>query len=390
MTAHWPDIERWLAPQARYESLRAETTRRHGPRVCDLAYANAWDGPSQATLDALSEAALAAKQMELQYTPYGGNARARRVAARELTELTGLSHGWQDVILTPGAMAALTLVFRHLAADGGEAVIVTPCWLDTPVYVAQAGLEPRLVPMRPDGGLDLEAMEAAIGPRTRVVVLSQPNNPTGRIHREEELEGLTRILRNKASGAALLSDECHRDYLEDQGRFVCPSKFWARTFTVYSYGKRWLLQGQRLGYVAICPESPDREYLRSHLPLLCRSLGLATPTALMQSALHRLVASTPAPKERILERRARVVQSLSDNGAAVHPGDGTMFIYVAAPGGDAERVARELAEEGVLTLPSDVFHQPGHLRLSMTATDEMIERALPVLVRALGKEARAA
>lgn len=382
-------LERWLEPQNQFEALRAEASRRFGPRCIDFAYANGHDGPNQDTVHAIQDAAGEARKLELQYTPYGGDTVTRRVAAKDLSAAAGMRFHWRDVVMTPGAMAALSLVFRAVGTEPhGEAVIVTPCWLDTPLYAENAGLRAKLVDMGPRG-LDLRALERSIGPRTRVVVISQPNNPTGHMHRPEELRALADILARKAPQAMLLSDECHRDYLEDGVEFVSPAHFWDNTAVVFSFGKRWLLQGQRLGYLALSPRAPRREDLREMFPRLCRVTGMATPTALMQMALPRLM-DVPPPRDRVLARRRRVQAALESVGAYVHYGDGTMFLYVEVPDGDAWGFARAMAEQGVLVLPGEIFHHRGYVRLSMTATDAMIDDALPILAQALAAEVKAA
>jgi aspartate aminotransferase len=164
------EIEEQLRVQEEFETLREKTTRRAGRGLCDLAYANAWDGPPERVVDALRDALSVGRELDLQYTPYGGSTLTRRLIARQLSESHGLAFRWRDVVLTPGAMAGLNLLFRALRRESArdEVVCITPCWMDYPLYLLNLGLVPRLVPVRPDTlRLDLDAIRDALGPNTR-------------------------------------------------------------------------------------------------------------------------------------------------------------------------------------------------------------------------------
>jgi aspartate aminotransferase len=179
-----PELDRLLALQERFDRLRRDTALRSGRALCDLAYANPYDGPDPAVVAALRDALDSDRALDLQYTPYGGATVTRRLVAQGLSDQYGHRFHFRDVILTPGAMAALNILFRAVRAErGGEVVVITPCWMDYPLYLVELGLRPVLVPVAPHTlRLDLERLRAALGPATRAVVLSQPANPTGVIY----------------------------------------------------------------------------------------------------------------------------------------------------------------------------------------------------------------
>ncbi|HEY2732126.1 MAG TPA: aminotransferase class I/II-fold pyridoxal phosphate-dependent enzyme [Polyangia bacterium] len=376
-----PVLTRLLAAQERVDELRAAALRHGGRHFADLAYANSYDGPAPETLAALRRAVDAVEGLALQYTPYGGTTVARRLAAEGLRESHGAPFDLKDVILTPGAMAALNVVFRSVRRDdeASEVVVITPCWLDYPLYLENLGLRPRLVPLDwRTLRLDLAAIEAALSPRTRALVLSQPANPTGLIYGEDELRQLGELLARSPSRPLLVSDECHRDLVFAPHVFASPGAHYDATCVVYSFGKRLFLQGQRLGYAAVSPRHPARRAYARTLEQLTRVMGFCTPTALMQLAVGELLR-VPTELAGIERRRARTLAGLVDAGYDVVPTQATFFVYPRAPGGDGFAFAARLAEEGVFVLPSTVFHGDGHFRLSLTASDEMLDRGLDVL-----------
>lgn len=377
-------LARLLEPQERFDAMRQRALTRCGTQLCDLAYANAYDGPAPTVLAAMVNALVADRTLALQYTPYGGATIARRLVARQLSKLTGRPFHYRDVILTPGAMAALNIVFRAVrssAAFEDEVIVVTPCWLDYPLYLEQLGMRAVLVDVNQETmHLDVNAIAAALTPRTRAVILSQPANPSGVLYSRAELQELARVLMATPHGEMplLISDECHRDIRFGTTLFTSPVECYARTCVVYSFGKSLFIQGQRIGYVAVSPEMPDGDAFATRLVQWTRAMGFCTPTALMQHALPDLIDLRP-DLTAITKRRARVIAGLSAASYTMHASDATFFLYPKTPAGDDFAFAEALGERGVLVLPAPLFHHRGHFRISVSASDEMVERALEVL-----------
>ncbi|MCB9599236.1 MAG: pyridoxal phosphate-dependent aminotransferase [Sandaracinus sp.] len=379
-------LERWMEAQERFDALRSTALAAGGARFCDLAYANAWGGPNDEVRAILRSAAESSGELDLQYTPYGGAVTSRRHAAQALARRTGLPFKHDHVVLTPGAMSALSLSVRAVS-EGGNVVIPTPTWLDHPLYVAMHRHEPRLVPLRDDFALDLEALAAAIDEETHAVILTCPGNPTGHLFGEDELRALAEVLCSAPRAAnapppLLVSDECHRDYVPADRSFLSPARFYDRTAVIYSYGKRFLVQGQRLGYVAVSPRHPEAAALVAALRRLARAGGFGTPTALMQLALPDLEALAPAV-DGVLARKERTRAALVAAGLETR-GDATMFLYVRCVDDWAATTA--LAKRGVLVLPAAIFHHHGWLRITASARDDMLERGIEHLIAVLREE----
>ena len=383
-----PELADLLEPLERFEAIRRRAARLGG-RLADLSYANPYEPVGQAARAVLREALDEERPLDLQYTPFGGQALARRATADALRESHGLGFAFDDIVLTPGAMSALQVALHVSGEPGDQVVIPVPCWLDYPLYVRSLGLEPRLVALRPDRfDLDVEAIAEAVGPRTCAVMLSQPANPTGRCYDEAALGKLGEALRQAESGGrpvTLIADETHRDFVEP-GRYRSAASFFERTLLIYSFGKYHFIQGQRLGYAAVSPRHPERAEVAREMARWTRIAGIATPTALMQRALPRLLA-LEHDHGWVSAWRTRLVDSLSEQGYAVTDPDATMFVYVGTPADHEDDFAfiERLAGRGLLALPAPVFHHHGHFRLSLTGSEPMLVRALEIL----GEEAGA-
>jgi aspartate aminotransferase len=377
------DLRALLEPLERFESIRRRAARLGG-RLSDLSYANPYDGVRASARDAIMHALTDERDLDLQYAPFGGQTLSRRAAADALSAEHGLSFTFGDIVLTPGAMSALHLALRSAGQPGDEVVIPAPCWLDYPLYARSLGLVPRMVPLTGKRfELDVEAVEEALTHRSCALLLCHPANPTGRNYPADVLvalgEALRRAEQQRGCRVTLIADETHRDFVP-AGEFTSAAAFHDRTVIVYSFGKYHFMQGQRLGYAAVSPRHPEREAVAEELVRWTRITGTATPTALMQRALPRLLAI----RHDIdwLERsRAQLLGELRDSGyAAVEP-DATLFLYVRTPPDydDDFTFIAELASRGVLALPAPVFHHEGWFRLSLTGSEDMLVKALPAL-----------
>jgi len=378
-------IECFLAAQERYERLQEAVQRGAGLSLCDLGYANAYGGPPTSVIESIQECLKNDRALDLQYTPYGGATITRRLVAERLSQSHSLRFGWRSVIMTPGAMAAINLLFRALRTDRpvDEVIVVVPSWFDYPLYLANLGLRPVFVPLDPQTlRLDVGRIADAISPATRAIIFSQPANPTGLIYSPEELAALAEALAARPDNRILLiSDECHRDTIFQGCQFTSPSQYYDNTCIVYSFGKRFRMQGQRIGYVAVSPRMPEHATFGRRLERLCRVTGFCTPTALMQLAVRRLL--TLEVDISISERRRNlVIGRLRDAGYHLQPSQGTFFLYPRSPIQDDFTFVELLAQRGVLVLPAALFHHSGYFRMALTAPDAHIERALQVLTAA--------
>lgn len=350
--------------------------------VVDLAFGDPHEMPLRGLVDAL-RANLEPRAPDW-FAYKSSLAPARETIAEGLRGELGLPFDSDDVAMTQGAFGAIALAFRLVADAGDEVVFPEPGWFYTPMLRA-ANLVPVRAPLTPDGfDLDVDAIARAITPRTRVVVVNSPANPTGRVYARDRLVELGAVLEAASARNGrriwLLSDEPYRRIRFDGIGFTSPAECYPWTLVDYSYGKVLLAPGQRLGYLALSPLMPDdvRTELRAALLPLQMGLGWTFPDALMQYAVPALETVSIDVAE-LQRRRDLMVAALGAAGYDLTVPEGTFYLWSAAPGGDAPAFVTALAGRGVFVLPGTVFDRAGHFRISLTATAAMLERALPAL-----------
>jgi aspartate aminotransferase len=312
--------------------------------------------------------------------------KSQATVARSLTARTGLDWDPSDVAMTNGGFAALAVTFRAILEPGDEVIFPTPPWFFYELLIRAAGGVParvRLEPPRFD--IDPAAIAAAITPRTRAVLLNSPHNPSGRVYPIEDLRALAATLDEAATRIGreifLVSDEPYNRIVFDGRQFHSPVEVYPNTITTYSYGKTLLAPGMRIGYVAVPPTMPDRVALRERLFVAQLASGFSFPNALLQHAIEDLekLSIDVALLER---RRDRMVGALRGMGYETTMPEGTFYVMARSPIDDDVRFGGILAEEDILVLPGTVVETPGWFRISLTATDAMVEQSLAGFERA--------
>jgi aspartate aminotransferase len=236
--------------------------------------------------------------------------------------------------------------------------------------------------------LDIAAIAAAITPRTRAIIVNSPNNPSGRIYPPETLRQLASLLTDaqRVTGRPifLISDEAYSRIILNGQKFPSPTEYYPHSFLIYTYGKTLLTPGQRLGYIVLPPEMPNKGDIREAVYTSQFINGFAFPNALLQHAmadLDKLSIDVP----HIRQKRDFMVGALQEMGYQVHSPDGTFYLLPHSPIPDDVRFIKELNAEKIFCLPGKVVEMPGFFRISLTASDEMINRSLPGFARALEK-----
>lgn len=364
--------------------------RRGDPNVLDFTFGNPHDMPSPAYVDAVREAAEPRDDGWFAYKDYERS--AQEAAAAGLRGLLGLPFAPEDVLLTTGGFAALAAVMKAMADPGDEVVYSLPPWFLYEPLAVESGLVPVRVRVAP-GTLDLDvaAIAAAIAPRTRIVIVNTPNNPTGRVYSPETLRRLADVLEAASARLGrricLLSDEPYNRLVFDGVRFHSPAEFYPYTFIAYSYGKTHLSPGQRIGYVALPPTMPDREALREAIFTTQIVTGWTFPNAVMQYALPRLEQFS-IDVAHLQGKRDRLADALSGMGYDVRRPQGTFYLFPRSPIADDRAFTQLLAARDIYVLPGSMFETPGYFRISLTANDDTIDRSLPGFAAAIAEATR--
>lgn len=374
-------LEPFTAFFVRFKAFREAA----GQNACDFMLGNPQDPPLEAYTESLSKAIEPRSAGWYAYTE--SLPEAREVVAASLRERLGVPFRAEDVAMTNAAMAALAVSMQVLTDRDDEVIIVTPPHFLYEPLIRSTGAVPVRVPMDPRTfDLDVPAMARAITPRTRAVLINSPHNPTGKIYPAETLRRLAAILKKESRRNGrpiyLISDEAYNRLVLDGRRFVTPTAFYPYSLLIYTYGKTLLAPSERIGYIALSPDMPDREEMMASIWTAQLVTGWSFPSGILQHALPDLEPLS-IDLDHVQRKRDRMVTALREMGYELHLPEATFYLLVRSPLEDDAAFARLLEQHDVFVMPGQMFEMPGYFRISLTATDDMIERSLPVFARAL-------
>jgi aspartate aminotransferase len=306
--------------------------------------------------------------------------KSRIAVARGLSARTGMTWDPADVAMTNGGFAALAVALRALIEPGDEVIFLSPPWFFYEFLILAAdGVPVRIHLAPPAFEPDMEAIAAAITPRTRALIFNSPHNPSGRVYPLETLQKLARTLTDASERIghpiSIVSDEPYNRIVFDERAFHSPAEAYPNTVITYSYGKQLLAPGQRIGYLTVPPTMPGREAFRDTVFVAQLATGYAFPNALLQHAIEDLerISIDIAAMQR---RRDRLVGALREIGYEATMPEGTFYVMARAPIADDVAFCDLLGRHRVLVLPGSTFEVPGWFRISLTASDEMVERGI--------------
>ncbi|MXY20527.1 MAG: pyridoxal phosphate-dependent aminotransferase [Dehalococcoidia bacterium] len=314
------------------------------------------------------------------YMPNSGYPETRAAVASQLAEETGLNFTADELIMTCGAGGALNVVLKTLFDPGDEVVIFAPYFVEYFFYADNHGGTCSVVPPDENFLPDMDALEEAIGERTRAVLINSPNNPTGVLYTDETLAEISEVIRKKELEHGieifLVSDEPYRRLLFDGLEYPHIFHHHVRSIVATSHSKDLALPGERIGYIAVHPEYEDGVELMDGLVFCNRTLGFVNAPALMQHIVAKLQSVTVDVGE-YQSKRDFMYDSLTEIGYDLVKPQGAFYMFPKSPIDDDVEFVAELQKRNVLVVPGRGFGMPGHFRISFCVTDETLSGSIP-------------
>jgi len=319
---------------------------------------------------------------ETHYTSNSGKLEFRQAVARNLEHLYSISYDpVNEIIATVGVSEALYLVMTALLDPGDEVIIPTPCFVSYQAEVILAGGVPVEIPSRMEDNfqLDPEAIRAAITPRTKVLFVGYPNNPTGAVATSEALRQVAEIALE--NDLLIVSDEIYDRLVYNFDHVCVPAlgeEIKKRTVLLGGLSKAYAMTGWRIGY-ACGPADIIKGMVRIHQYTI-----MSAPTTAQDAALEALTNGEAHVQEMVAEydrRRKLIVSGLNRLGLTTFEPHGAFYAFpkVSASGMDDEAFAEKLLhEEHVAVVPGNAFGKGGEgfVRCSYATAYEKIEEAL--------------
>lgn len=323
------------------------------------------------------------------YTSAPGDRTVRQKIADYINDSFDMDADENDLYMTVGAAASLCITLNAMLEAGEEVIALAPFFPEYKVFVEKAGGVLRTVPCREsDFQLDAQALKEAINEKTAAVIVNSPNNPSGAILTEESIKLLADILNEAEQRVGhpiyIIADEPYRELVYDDILVPYIPQYYKNSLVCYSFSKSLSLPGERIGYIYV-PKQIDRAAdMMAGVAGAGRALGYVCAPSLFQRVAAACLGQTADLAVYKLNRDL-LYDSLTKFGfSVVHP-DGAFYLFMRAPGGDANAFSELAKKHELLVVPSDDFGMPGYVRISYCVDTETVRRSLPAFEK-LAKE----
>lgn len=349
--------------------------------VYDFSLGNPSIPAPKAVHDAIEELLELPPEQVHAYTPAQGSAAVRAAIANSLNRRFGTEYVADDLYMTVGAAASLSITINAVGNPGDEFIVIAPYFPEYKVWIESAGCTCVEVAARMDDfQLDIEGIEAAITPKTKGVIVNSPNNPTGAVYPECDLTELANALRRKQeeydTEIYLIADEPYREIVYGGAAVAHIPSLYENTFVCYSYSKSLSLPGERIGYVLVPPAMTDARAVYAAVCGAGRALGFVCAPALFQGVIERCV-DAPCDVAAYRENRDTLYEGLTELGYECVPPQGAFYLWVRALEPDARAFSEAAKKHELLLVPSDSFGIGGWVRIGYCVSHETIVGSLP-------------
>jgi len=313
------------------------------------------------------------------YMENAGYADTRAAVARQLYKETSIKVMASEVIMTCGAAGAMNVVLKTILNPGEEVIVFAPYFVEYLNYIDNHGGVPRIVQTSEKFLPAMGLLEAAINKKTRAVIINSPNNPTGVVYPESMMKQIGNLLQKKESELGtqiyLLSDEPYRKLIYDGLKYPSPLLYHPASIVVTSHSKDLALPGERIGYIAINPDCPQKQELVDGFIYCNRILGFVNAPALMQHLVKNLQDVTVSVAD-YQKKRDFLYKNLTDMGYQLVKPHGAFYMFPKTPIPDDIEFVQALKEQLVLAVPGQGFGGPGHFRVSYCVDERTLAGAL--------------
>lgn len=281
-----------------------------------------------------------------------------------------LGHADRKVFVSSGTSGGLVLAMLALVNPGDEVLIFDPYFVMYTSLTQLVGGVPVLIDTYPDFHIDLDKVQAAITPRTKMILLNSPANPTGIVPSDEEIRGLAELAAER--NIVLVSDELYRIFSYDRP-FISAAKYNDRTVVIDGFSKSHGMTGWRLGFVHGPAAVIDTMVKLQQYTFVC------APQPVQWAGAAAMEVDMRPYVDSYRKKRDRIVAGLSDLYEITRPG-GAFYVFPKASWGTGSEFVAKAIENNLLIIPGNIFSKRDtHFRISYAASDETIERGIEVL-----------
>ena len=365
-----------------FEYCKTRALEIGAENVFDFSIGNPSVEPPVEIKNAISELITGDNALSLHsYTSAQGDLGVRTAIADHINLTNGVSVTPDDVYMTCGAAASLTITLKALFNSGDECIVFAPFFTEYRVFIENA--DGKVVVSTPESKtfqIDVEDFESKISKSTKAVIINSPNNPSGVVYTEETIKRVVEVLKQKQEEYGhdifLIADEPYRELVFDDIKVPYLMNYYDNTVVCYSYSKSLSLPGERIGYIAVNPKMAKNREVYYAVCGAGRSLGYVCAPSLFQQVIKKSIGAK-VDVGIYKENRDILYNALTEYGYECVKPDGAFYLFVKALEDDATEFYKKAKQKEILLVPCDDFGVTGYVRIAYCVPKERIVKSLP-------------
>jgi aspartate aminotransferase len=309
------------------------------------------------------------------YMPNAGHLEVRKKISQKIRKEHGTTVDESGVVMTVGAAGGLNVIFRTLLNPGDEVVVIKPYFVEYGAYIDNHLGKMILV----------DYIRKNITAKTKAILINSPNNPTGVIYSEKQIQDLSELLmsyQKQGQTIYLLADEPYREIVYDNQVVPPILSSYANSLVVTSYSKTLSIPGERIGYIAVSPDIADFKTVMEGLTLANRTLGFVNAPSLMQLVVAELLEES-VNVDIYKKRRDLLLGGLKEAKIDYVYPDGAFYVFCKSPLENDVEFVNHLKKYNILAVPGSGFGVPGYFRLAYCISEKIIEKSLQFFKKAV-------
>lgn len=349
-------------------------------KVYDYSLGNPYAEPPEEVVSSLKNHILNDEKGLHRYMNNAGFTEVREKVAKSLEKESGVELSSENIVMTVGAAGGLNVVLKALLNPGEEVIVFAPYFVEYNFYTDNHGGKTVVVPSDTSTfEPNLNALEKSITPKTKVMIINTPNNPTGVVYSEEKLKDIAEIIERKEkeynTTIFVISDQPYSEILYDDVKLPSILAIFNNSIIVNSFSKSLGLAGERIGYIAASSRIKDIEMLMNALAFCNRTLGFVNAPALFQKVVGDAIDARVEIEEYKM-RRDFLYENLTKLGFECVKPQGAFYLFPKALIDDDVEFAKRALKHNLLLVPGSGFGCPGYFRLSYCVDFNMIKNSI--------------
>ena len=364
-----------------FEYSKVRAAEIGADKVYDFSLGNPSVEPPKEVAETIKDLLLNENATALHgYTSAQGDLGVRKAISDNINQRFSLSLSPDNIYMTCGAAASLSICLKAVCCDGDECVVFAPFFTEYRVFVENAGAKLVVsVPEEKTFQVNVKDFENKITKNTKAVIVNSPNNPSGVVYTKQTIEAICDILNKKQIEYGhviyLIADEPYRELVYGDVEVPYLMNYYKNTLVCYSYSKSLSLPGERIGYIAVNPEMNDAKTIYLAVCGAGRSLGYVCAPSMFQRVVAKCL-NAKANIEAYENNRNLLYNSLCEYGFECVKPDGAFYLFVKSPLKTATEFYEMAKKYEILVVPCDDFGVEGYVRIAYCVDKLRIENSM--------------